>query len=366
VAFFALWMRKDYGVFGGRKFALQKPIVQRNTARASSTVSGSDEIQYGPMNALTQRLRANLRLPMIASPLFIVSNPDLVIEQCKAGVIGSFPALNARPAEMLVEWIKRIEGELGEWEAKTGKKAAPYAVNHIVHKSNERLQHDLDVTVQCKVPIIITSLGARPELNEAIHSYGGIVLHDIINNMFAHKAIEKGADGLIAVATGAGGHAGLLNPFALIQEIRQWFDGPLALSGAIGNGGAVLAAQAMGADFGYVGSAFIATKEANASQEYKQSVVDSTADDIVYTNLFTGVHGNYLKSSIVNAGMDPKNLPESDPSKMNFSSGSSKAKAWKDIWGCGQGIGTITEVATAAQLVERFAQEYQAAKLRIA
>jgi nitronate monooxygenase len=315
------------------------------------------------MHKSTQFLRANLRLPLIASPLFIISNPDLVIAQCKAGVIGSFPALNARPEPVLEEWLKRITGELGEWEAKTGKKAAPFAVNQIVHKSNDRLMHDLEMTVKYKAPVVITSLGARPEVNEAVHSYGGIVLHDIINNTFAKKAIEKGADGLIAVASGAGGHAGTLNPLALIQEIREWFDGPLALSGAIGTGDAVLAAIAMGADFGYVGSAFIATVEANASEAYKQAIVDGGADDIVYTNLFTGVHGNYLRPSIVNSGLDPDNLPDSNKDAMNF--GSTRVKPWKDIWGCGQGIGAVKSVMPTADLVERFAQEYVAAKQRI-
>ncbi len=317
--------------------------------------------------ALPEQLQ-NLRIPVIGSPLFIISNPDIVIEQCKAGIVGSFPALNARPGPVLEEWLQRITEELDAYnQANPDKPAAPFAVNQIVHRSNDRLQHDVDMCVKYKVPIIITSLGARVEVNEAIHSYGGIVLHDIINNKFAKKAVEKGADGLIAVAAGAGGHAGTTSPFALIQEIRQWFDGPIALSGSIATGDAVLAAEAMGADFGYIGSAFIATKEANADERYKQSIVDYAADDIVYTNLFTGVHGNYLKPSIIDAGMDPDNLPESDPSKMSFGSGGSeKSKAWKDIWGCGQGIGAIDKVQTTAEFVDQLAEQYFAAKKRIA
>lgn len=317
--------------------------------------------------ALPEQLQ-NLRIPVIGSPLFIISNPDIVIEQCKAGIVGSFPALNARPGPVLEEWLKRITEELDAYNQENpDKPAAPFAVNQIVHRSNDRLQHDVDMCVKYKVPIIITSLGARVEVNEAIHSYGGIVLHDIINNKFAKKAVEKGADGLIAVAAGAGGHAGTTSPFALIQEIRQWFDGPIALSGSIATGDAVLAAEAMGADFGYIGSAFIATKEANADERYKQSIVDYAADDIVYTNLFTGVHGNYLKPSIIDAGMDPDNLPESDPSKMSFGSGGSeKSKAWKDIWGCGQGIGAIDKVQTTAEFVDQLAEQYFAAKKRIA
>lgn len=316
--------------------------------------------------ALPQQLQ-NLRLPVIGSPLFIISNPDLVIEQCKAGIVGSFPALNARPGPVLEEWLKRITEELDAYnQANRDNPAAPFAVNQIVHRSNDRLMHDVEMCVKYKVPIVITSLGARVEVNEAIHSYGGIVLHDIINNTFAKKAIEKGADGLIAVAAGAGGHAGTLSPFALIQEIRQWFDGPVAMSGSIATGDAVLAAQAMGADFGYIGSAFIATKEANADERYKQSIVDYSADDIVYTNLFTGVHGNYLKPSIRDAGMDPDNLPESDPSKMSFGSGGSeKSKAWKDIWGCGQGIGAVNAVRTTAEFVDILDAQYKAAKKRI-
>ena len=306
----------------------------------------------------------NLSLPVIGSPLFIISNPKLVIEQCKAGVVGSMPALNARPAELLDEWLAEITETLAAYnKANPDKPAAPFAINQIVHKSNDRLEHDMQVCAKYKVPIIITSLGAREDVNQAVHAWGGVVMHDIINNKFAHKAIEKGADGLIAVAAGAGGHAGVKSPFALIQEIRQWFDGPIALSGAIASGGAILAAQAMGADFAYIGSAFIATKEARAHDAYKQAIVDGSSDDIVYSNLFTGVHGNYLAASIRAAGLDPENLPESDPSKMNF--GGDAKKAWKDIWGCGQGIGSITEVVPAAELVARLAREYQTARARL-
>jgi nitronate monooxygenase len=309
----------------------------------------------------------HLELPVIGSPLFIISNPKLVIEQCKAGIVGSMPALNARPASQLDEWLHEITETLAAYNrAHPDRPAAPFAINQIVHKSNDRLEHDMEMVVKYKVPVIITSLGARTDVNEAIHSYGGIVMHDVINNMFAHKAIDKGADGLIAVAAGAGGHAGVKSPFALIQEIRQWFDGPLALSGSIANGGAVLAAQAMGADFAYIGSAFIATHEARASEDYKQAIVDATSDDIVYSNLFTGVHGNYLKPSIRAAGLDPDNLPESDPSKMSFGGGEgSKGKAWKDIWGCGQGIGAVSEVVGAAQLIERLKREYAEARHRL-
>ncbi|MBK8070709.1 MAG: nitronate monooxygenase [Ramlibacter sp.] len=309
----------------------------------------------------------NLPLPIIGSPLFIISNPKLVIEQCKAGIIGSMPALNARPAAQLDEWLHEITETLAAYnKANPDKPAAPFAINQIVHKSNDRLEHDMEMVVKYKVPVIITSLGARTDVNDAIHSYGGVVLHDIINNFFARKAIEKGADGLIAVAAGAGGHAGVKSPFALVQEIRQWFDGPLALSGSIATGGAVLAAQAMGADFAYIGSAFIATHEARASDAYKQAIVDGNSDDIVYSSLFTGVHGNYLKPSIIAAGMDPDNLPEGDVKTMNFASGEgSKAKAWKDIWGCGQGIGAVTEVTSTAALVARLRREYDAARSRI-
>lgn len=310
--------------------------------------------------ALPASLASRLQLPLIGSPLFIVSNPDLVIAQCKAGIVGSFPALNARPGPVLEDWLKRITEELGAYdEAHPNAPSAPFAVNQIVHKSNDRLMHDMEMCVKYKVPVVITSLGARPEINEAVHSYGGITFHDIININHARKALEKGADGLIAVAAGAGGHAGTLSPLALIQEIREFFDGPLALSGAIATGRSILAAQAMGADVGYMGSAFIATKEANASEAYKNAIVESTAGDIVYSNLFTGVHGNYLKASIVNAGMDPDNLPESDPSKMSFGSGGSeKSKAWRDIWGSGQGIGAIKAVESAAEFIARLKREY--------
>ena len=307
----------------------------------------------------------NMSLPVIGSPLFIISNPKLVIEQCKAGVVGSMPALNARPAELLDEWLAEITETLAAYnKANPDKPAAPFAINQIVHKSNDRLEHDMQVCAKYKVPIVITSLGAREDVNQAVHSWGGVVLHDIINNKFAHKAIEKGADGLIAVAAGAGGHAGTKSPFALIQEIRQWFDGPLALTGSIASGGAILAAQAMGADFAYIGSAFIATHEARAQDAYKQAIVDSNSDDIVYSNLFTGVHGNYLAPSIRAAGLDPDNLPESDPSKMNF--GGDAKKAWKDIWGCGQGIGAITKVEPTADMVARLKREYLAARKRLA
>ena len=306
----------------------------------------------------------NLALPVIGSPLFIISNPKLLIEQCKAGIIGSMPALNARPASQLDEWLHEITETLTAWNrAHPEQPAAPFAINQIVHRSNDRLEHDMEVVVKYKVPVVITSLGARTDVNDAIHSYGGVVLHDIINNMFAHKAIEKGADGLIAVAAGAGGHAGVKSPFALIQEIRQWFDGPLALSGAIATGGAVLAAQAMGADLAYIGSAFIATHEARASDAYKQAIVDGSSDDIVYSSLFTGVHGNYLKASVIAAGLDPDHLPQSDATKISF--GGDAKKAWKDIWGCGQGIGAVTEVTSVAQLVARLRREYRQAQERL-
>ncbi len=309
-------------------------------------------------------LQHRLTLPVIASPLFIISNPALVIAQCVAGVVGSFPALNARPETALAEWIERIQDALAAHDAAhPGRPAAPFAVNQIVHRSNARLEHDMEVCVRYRVPIVITSLGARPEVNAAVHSYGGIVLHDVIDDRFARKAIEKGADGLVAVAAGAGGHAGTLSPFALIQEIRAWFEGPLALSGSIATGGAVLAAQAMGADLGYIGSAFIATTEANANQSYKQAIVDGSASSIVYTDLITGVHGNYLKPSLVAAGLDPDNLPRSDPSAMDFGAG--KPKAWKDIWGSGQGIGAVDRVLSTADLVARLTREYQAARMRI-
>ncbi|MBV1700555.1 MAG: nitronate monooxygenase family protein [Hyphomicrobiales bacterium] len=308
------------------------------------------------MQALTH---GRMRLPVIGSPLFIISNPDLVIAQCRAGIIGSFPSLNARPLPVLEQWLQRLNTELTA-------KDAPYAVNLIVHKSNDRLLEDLALCVKYKAPIVITSLGAREDVNAAIHAYGGIVLHDVINDRFAHKAIEKGADGLILVAAGAGGHAGTTSPFALVQEVRQWFKGPVALSGAIATGDAVLAARAMGADFAYIGSAFIATHEANADQRYKEMIVASHADDIVYSSLFTGVPGNYLKPSVRNAGLDPDHLPEADASSMNFASGSAaKAKAWKDIWGCGQGIGAVQEIVSAAERVDKLGREYDAAKARI-
>ena len=311
-----------------------------------------------------EQLKASLRIPVIAAPLFIVSNPDLVIAQCKAGIVGSFPALNARPIEVLEQWLIRIRDELDAWnQAHPDRPAAPFAVNQIVHKSNDRLEQDVELCVKHKVPVVITSLGARPELNEAIHSYGGMVLHDVIDQFFAHKAIEKGADGLILVASGAGGHAGRQSPFALVAETRRWFTGPIALSGSIATGAGVLAAQAMGADFAYIGSAFIATDEANAKDGYKQAIVEGSAKDIVYTNLFTGVHGNYLRRSIEQAGLDPDQLPESDPSKMNFNSGGNMdKKAWKDIWGCGQGIGAVDGVQSASALVDRLADEYAAAR----
>ncbi len=303
-----------------------------------------------------------LRLPVVGAPLFIISQPDLVLAQCKAGVVGAFPALNARPPALLEEWLGRITSELAAWDAAHPEApSAPFAVNQIVHKSNDRLEHDLALCVKYKVPVVITSLGAREDVNRAVHSYGGIVLHDVIHVVHAKKALEKGADGLIAVCAGAGGHAGTLSPFALVQEIRSFFQGPLALAGAIANGRAVLAARAMGADLAYIGSAFIATQEANAGEAYKKAIVEGAAADIVYTNLFTGVHGNYLKPSIVAAGLDPDNLPVSDPSKMSFGGGEGAKKAWRDIWGCGQGIGAIDAVVSAGELVDRLEREYQAA-----
>lgn len=312
-------------------------------------------------------LRDNLRLPAIAAPLFIISHPALTLAQCKAGVIGAFPALNARPESQLDEWLAEITEGLRDHDARhPARRAAPFAVNQIVHKSNRRLEHDLMLCVKYKVPIVISSLGAVPEVNDAIHSYGGLVLHDVINNRHANSAIRKGADGLIAVAAGAGGHAGTLSPFALVQEIRQWFDGPLLLSGAIATGGAILAAQAMGADMAYIGSPFIATTEARASDAYKQTIVEGNAADIVYSNHFTGIHGNYLRSSIRAAGLDPDNLPEADPSKMDFEKSESGARAWKDIWGCGQGIGAVTEVTSTEALVARLEGEYRAARTRLA
>ncbi|MCC0028934.1 MAG: nitronate monooxygenase [Brucellaceae bacterium] len=313
--------------------------------------------------ALPDILKTNLRIPVIASPLFIISHPPLVLAQCKAGVVGSFPALNARPEAQLDEWLAQITEELAAHNAANpDRPAAPFAVNQIVHRSNTRLEHDLMMCVKYKVPIVISSLGAVPEVNDAIHSYGGIVLHDIINNRHANSAIRKGADGLIAVAAGAGGHAGPQSPFALVQEIREWFDGPLALAGAIANGRSILAAEAMGADLAYIGSPFIATTEARAVDAYKQMIVDSTAKDIVYSNYFTGIHGNYLKGSVVAAGMDPEDLPEADPSKMNFEQATTGAKAWKDIWGSGQGIGAVKAVTNVAELVDRLAGEYAGAR----
>ncbi len=300
-----------------------------------------------------------LSIPVIAAPMFIVSRPELVLAECRAGVVGSFPSLNARPSGVFEEWLQTLSAELTDADA-------PFAVNLIVHKSNTRLEEDLALVVKHRVPIVITSLGARTDVNEAVHSYGGIVFHDVIDNRFARKAIEKGADGLIAVAAGAGGHAGTLSPFALISEIRQWFDGPLALSGAIATGGAVAAARAIGADFGYIGSAFIATEEAAAEDAYKQMIVDSTGEDIVYTNLFTGVHGNYLRPSIARAGLDPDHLPESDATKMDFSAAiEGKAKAWRDIWGCGQGIAAVDAVVRTADLVARLRREYAEASARV-
>jgi nitronate monooxygenase len=313
-------------------------------------------------------LQGKLRLPVIGAPLFIISHPALVIAQCTAGIVGAFPALNARPISQLDEWLHEITEALAAHDrAHPDRPAAPFAVNQIVHKSNARLEEDMELAVKWKAPIVITSLGAREDVNTAVHSYGGITMHDIINDRFAHKAIEKGADGLIAVAAGAGGHAGPFSPFALVQELREWFDGPLALSGAIANGGAVLAAQAMGADFAYIGSTFIATTEARAIEDYKQAIVAGRADDIVGSSLFTGIFGNYLKPSIVRAGLDPENLPLGDAKTMNFSSrGASDAKAWRDIWGSGQGIGAIKAVAPASEVIARLAREYAAAKGRLA
>ena len=307
-----------------------------------------------------------LPFPVIGSPLFIISNPQMVIEQCKAGVVGSMPALNARPAAQLDDWLAEITETLAAYDAAHPQApSAPFAINQIVHKSNDRLEQDMALCAKYKVPIVITSLGAREDVNRAVQGWGGVVLHDVINNVFAHKAIEKGADGLIVVAAGAGGHASVKSPFAMVQEVRQWFDGPLALSGSIASGGAILAAQAMGADFAYIGSAFIATHEARAVEGYKKMITESDSDDIVYSNFYTGIHGNYLKGSIRNAGMDPDNLPVSDPSKMNFSTGEGGKTAWKDIWGCGQGIGAITEVVSTADMVARFKREYREARERL-
>ncbi|AVA20229.1 MULTISPECIES: nitronate monooxygenase family protein [unclassified Rhizobium] len=317
--------------------------------------------------ALPSVLTERLRLPVVASPLFIISHPALTLAQCKAGVVGAFPALNARPESQLDEWLAMITEDLAAHDATHPERpSAPFAVNQIVHASNKRLEHDLMLCVKYKVPIVISSLGAVPEVNAAVHSYGGIVLHDIINNRHANSAIRKGADGLIAVAAGAGGHAGQLSPFALVQEIREWFDGPLLLAGAIANGGAILAAQAMGADMAYIGSPFIATEEARAAEAYKQAIVDGVAADIVYSNFFTGVHGNYLKPSIRAAGMDPDNLPEADPSKMDFETATTGAKAWKDIWGSGQGIGAVKAIEPVAALVDRLEAQYRQARARLA
>lgn len=314
-----------------------------------------------------QSLNGRLRLPVVGAPLFIISNPKLVIAQCKAGIVGSFPALNARPQSQLDEWLDEITSELDSYNAANpDRPAAPYAVNQIVHRSNDRLEADMQTCAKYKVPLVITSLGARVELNEAVHAWGGHTLHDIINIKFARKALEKGADGLIAVCAGAGGHAGTLSPFALISEIREFFDGPLLVSGSIATGAGVLAAQAMGADYAYIGSAFIATHEARCTDDYKQGIVEGTAEDIIYSSLFTGVHGNYLRRSVENAGLDPDNLPESDPSAMNFGSGgNTDAKAWKDIWGSGQGIGAIKQIMSTEDYVDRLAAEYQAAKARV-
>jgi nitronate monooxygenase len=317
--------------------------------------------------ALPSILTERLRLPVVASPLFIISHPALTLAQCKAGVVGSFPALNARPESQLDEWLAMITEDLAAHNAANPERpAAPFAVNQIVHTSNKRLEHDLMLCMKYKVPIVISSLGAVPEVNAAVHSYGGIVLHDIINNRHANSAIRKGADGLIAVAAGAGGHAGQLSPFALVQEIREWFDGPLLLAGAIATGGAILAAQAAGADMAYIGSPFIATEEARAANAYKQAIVDGAAADIVYSNYFTGVHGNYLKPSILAAGMDPDKLPEADPSKMDFEAATTGVKAWKDIWGSGQGIGAVKAIEPVAALVDRLETEYHQARARLA
>ena len=310
-------------------------------------------------------LKQRLTIPVIGSPLFIVSNPELVLAQCTSGIVGSFPALNARPVEVLEQWLQRLNADLAAWDQTHPERpAAPFAINQIVHKSNNRLEQDLELTVKYRVPIVITSLGAREDLNAAVHSYGGLVFHDVINQRCARKAIEKGADGLILVAAGAGGHAGRLSPFALVQETRQWFKGPIALSGSIATGRSVLAAQAMGADFAYIGSPFIATEEANASEAYKQALVDSNAEDIVYSSLFTGVHGNYLRRSIENAGLDPDQLPEGDVTKMNFQTSGSQGpvKAWRDIWGSGQGIGAIDAIVPARERIEKLVREYREAK----
>ena len=314
--------------------------------------------------SLLDMVKGRLSLPVIGSPLFIISVPDLVVAQCTAGIIGSMPSLNARPAEQFEEWVIEIKERLAAHDARhPDRPAAPFAINLIVHKSNDRLEHDLSICVKQQVPLIISSLGARPEVNQAVHSYGGYILHDVINQRFAHSAIDKGADGLVLVSAGAGGHAGALSPFGFLQEVREWFDGPIALSGAIAHGRSILAAEALGADFAYIGSAFIATQEARAQPDQQQMIVESGAEDIVYTNLITGVHGNYLKPSLKKAGLDPDNLPTSDPSAMNF--GSDRKKRWKDIWGSGQGIGAVKEIQPAAALVERFRREYAAARARL-
>ena len=334
------------------------------SSRRSLPPEGAPSALGRPGGAGLPPVLQRVPLPIFGAPLFIVSNPKLVIEQCKAGIVGSMPALNARPASQLDEWLAEITETLAAWDRDhPEQKSAPFAINQIVHRTNDRLEHDMLVCAKYKVPVVITSLGARTDINDAVHGWGGVVLHDIINNAFAHKAIEKGADGLIAVAAGAGGHAGTKSPVARVQEIRQWFDGPLALSGSIATGDAVLAALAMGADFAYIGSAFIATEEARAIDAHKQAIVNANSDDIVYSNLFTGVHGNYLKPSIRNAGLDPDNLPQSDPSKMNF--GGDAKKAWKDIWGCGQGIGAVDKVLPVREYVARLRSEYVAARARL-
>ncbi|MBL6079273.1 nitronate monooxygenase [Belnapia sp. T18] len=314
--------------------------------------------------SLVEFLKGRLSLPLIGSPLFIISVPDLVVAQCMAGIIGAMPSLNARPAEQFEEWVIEIKERLATHDARhPDRPAAPFAINLIVHKSNDRLEHDLAICVKHKVPLIITSLGARPEVNQAVHSYGGYVLHDVINQRFAHSAVDKGADGLVLVCAGAGGHAGALSPFGFVQETRAWFDGPIALSGAIANGRSVLAAEALGADFAYAGSAFIATQEARAQTDYQQMMLECGAEDIIYTNLITGVHGNYMKPSLRRAGLDPDNLPQSDPSKMDFSS--DRKKRWKDIWGAGQGIGAVKAVEPAGDVVARWRREYHAARARL-
>ncbi len=347
-----------------RNFSTGFSCTTRSARQTYVCVNVNREVLFRMLPAI---LRDRLRLPVIASPLFIISHPELTLAQCKAGVIGAFPALNARPESQLDEWLAMITEDLAAYDAANPEKpSAPFAVNQIVHTSNKRLEHDLMMCVKYKVPIVISSLGAVPEVNAAVHSYGGIVLHDIINNRHANSAIRKGADGLIAVAAGAGGHAGTLSPFALVQEIREWFDGPLLLAGAIATGGGILAAQAMGADMAYIGSPFIATREARAVDAYKQMIADSNAADIVYSNYFTGVHGNYLKGSIKAMGMDPDALPVADPTKMDFDQAVSGPKAWKEIWGAGQGVGAVKAVVPVAELVDRLEREYEAARKRLA